>query len=1501
MNRKMKSLFFIIALLLILLIGMPAISNSATMGDYCAIPPFVQMDIEPNIMLFLDTSCDMSGPAYHYPTEDPTAPQPRYYATSGSISVAFSDTANTITRSAGSFITDGFAVGDKIETNSANANNRGPFKISAVTATVISVTTTTGGSPTLTSGSETCTITTRNSYIGLFESDLFYVWNSTNNEWRIAAIQPILPSPLPSGCYNDTSNDIGESTMSGATPDPSFKYTQCCGDYTCKDNAATPKRYFKGSFMNFITSSRYDVMMRILVGGYGSADGSGQIKRFETYAALPCTASCNTDADCPAGQRCEVVKGKKQCSAGESEWEWVDPVTHCEFEIERESNEFEFEIEGEGDGAQVCTITGKSEIEIETTGANASMYIAVDRYSDNNAVPSGIAKTTGLVQEYYDRAHWGSATIKSSNPAQTAIGNCLSLTNPTVQSFVNGITAPGNTPASLAKVTLATAYAGIIDYFKYNGAASYTGCTGGTKDPFYNDTVPCRKNFVLLLSSAYATGGTDYDAAYVCPSPTDCDSSVVGNNCSEPLVKNSCYAFEKDLRDGTAGMGTNVSGKQNLYDFGVFTMGADYENTDGCTSTTSPDNPCRKTNKGIFSDAANAGGGKSEGNQQFFAAPTPSELEQAIRDAINAILRRVTSGTAASVLASGEGSGANLVQAVYYPKRRFFDTSISWVGGLQNLWYYVDPYFTNSNIREETTVDSKLNLQNDYIAQLYFDTTEQKARSYRFIDSDGDGDADSQTTTVDFESLGHLWEAGKLLWNRDLSPTASPRAIYTPLDTSQALTANANKFSTANVSTLRPLLGTDNAGRTSTQNDTVATNLINYIHGYDLADYTDGVGTESYRTRTVSIDLNDDGDVSDTVTVQGVSMSESAKVWKLGDIIDSTPRIASWVQLNAYDTAYGDPTYGSFLATTGSTGYTERGMVFSGANDGMLHAFKLGKLELAWTGQGTFEKAKLTNPDPTTPLGQEMWAFIPKNTLPYLKYLKDTNYCHIYSIDLSPYLFDASIEKPAVCGLDYWRCDKTVDSWRTILIGGMRMGGACRNSGTACNSKACSVTTSTSCTGDSDCPSGEKCLSNCVNTPASGNGYSSYFALDVTDQNNPKFLWEFSDPGLGFTTTGPSVVKITSRDGSGNIESGKNDRWFVVFGSGPTGPIDTARQQFLGRSDQNLKLFILDLKGPGTGSWTENTNYWVKDTGVQNAFAGSMLNSTHDSDFDYQDDAVYIPYVKKCVTGETTFSGDAETITTCGPVGTWTNGGVLRLLTKDEASTSLTPSNWVLSKVIDNIGPVTSSVVRLQNRNTGKLWLYFGTGRYYYKQSAIVDDADNQRLLFGITDPCFSSSGFNSVCLDGSTANDPSPGGLSKVDLASEAGVTDTDGWYIKLDATASPYYAERIITDPLSTSVGVVFFTAFKPYTDECSIGGKSAIWAVKYDTGGAAGSLLKGKALIQVSTGSIEQRDLSTAFTEKGGRRTSAMEGVPPTAQGLSLISSPPAVKRVLHIRER
>ena len=128
-------------------------------------------------------------------------------------------------------------------------------------------------------------------------------------------------------------------------------------------------------------------------------------------------------------------------------------------------------------------------------------------------------------------------------------------------------------------------------------------------------------------------------------------------------------------------------------------------------------------------------------------------------------------------------------------------------------------------------------------------------------------------------------------------------------------------------------------------------------------------------------------------------------------------------------------------------------MVYVGGNDGMMHAFNLGILSVKSNG---FQKASLSGAN----LGKEMWAYIPKNTLPYLKYLADPGYSHIYSIDGRTAIFDASIGytgEGTCVRATYDTCDKpknslvvdssnvldpTKNTWRTVVIGGMGIGGA---------------------------------------------------------------------------------------------------------------------------------------------------------------------------------------------------------------------------------------------------------------------------------------------------------------------------------------------------------------------------------------------------------------------------------------------------------------------------
>jgi type IV pilus assembly protein PilY1 len=1086
----------------------------------------------------------------------------------------------------------------------------------------------------------------------------------------------------------------------------------------------------------------------------------------------------------------------------------------------------------------------------------------------------------------------------------TTAANTIDLNFPykNLVTKVNAVAVTDSTPTGLA---MWDAY----NYFAQN-SAQYGGFTpmpvGSTTDRWKNPMyvcdqtglsctfVPCAGNYVILLSDGQWNQG---------PSGSSC---TIGNNPSctsasaDPVVPAYCMhqGFQNKSADPAASTkvggvytiglflgGTGIMSMKNVGMYGSFdnTVRTWPGGTTGypagtCTSmtdcTVSPykGSPCTAV-PGSSPDWDKDGNGLPD---TFYAATNALEIKDSIISSILDILTQATSGTAVSILASGEGSGANLLQAFFYPKKAFIDTDTIWVGEMQNLWYYLDPDLQVSTIREDTppsgTVgDYKLELKDDYVVHFRFDTSLNKTRSDLYKDVNGDGTTLAYQNTVDLEQTHSLWEAGKVLWSRNLA--TSPRTVYTTTNGTSFLAGN---FSGANAGALQNYLQAATAAE--------ATNIISYIRGADIA---------GYRGRTVSIDLDGNG---------AINPATETHVWKLGDIVSSTPKTQSWVKLNYYNqeppVGYSDISYGRFI---GSNDYKARRMVYVGANDGMLHAFNLGTTEMRNSLADQFLIAEVTS---TVDLGKEKWAYIPKNSLPYLKYLTDSNYCHLFYIDATPYLFDATINIPSDCSTGtYPTCPKKTEmlkdgsgndtkyvdflktGWRSILIGGMGQGGACRPAvGGTCASGNCSITTSISCTVNANCPGGETCLLNsCVKTPimdpsdnTKGLGYSSYFALDVTNPENPSLLWEFSDPALGFSTSGPAIVRIGDRS--------QNGRWYAVFASGPTGPIDTGLRQFLGKSDQNLKLFVVDLK---TGTLLRTI-----DTGLANTFGGFISNSTVDIDRrrtdrggNYQDDVFYVGYTQQ--------SG-----------ANWV-GGVLRITTKEDKNVN----NWVVSTLIDGVGPVTSGVAHLQDDLIyHRLWLYFGTGRYFYKQGTNIDDADAQRKIYGVKDPCYSiTDKFDKNCTDSVT-------GLIDA-TTTPSGPDAGGGWFITLDQSGASYKAERVITNPLAAHNGAVFFTTFAPTANICGYSGNSYLWALDFNTGGALpSSLLVGTALIQVSTGEIKEVPLATAFSEKSysgaptrpdgtpqGRRTVAFAGVPPKGSGLSVITSPRPMNKIFHMQER
>lgn len=1115
--------------------------------------------------------------------------------------------------------------------------------------------------------------------------------------------------------------------------------------------------------------------------------------------------------------------------------------------------------------------------------------INIDCGGTINCVPSTSNLDGAKIVHYIGAGHCSATTStvcynKSDCPSgESCISDGVGDYTAGLVKSINDITASSWTPFS-------EAFYDAIGYYAKDTATGKSRTDFRVNAADFNENrnpsnYYCQSNNLLLISDGMSTADRHPDVDNMAKAYT-----AAGGATSWTTGTGACPPYGGSVNvDNMAWIGRNRN---------IQTMTA-----------TAGDGPTKKSERittyVVFNGESSGGAGECDskrlleqtatnGGTTLYQAVDPAALETKLRDAFRDISGGAASGTAASILSNSEGSGANILQAVFFPKKDFADdTSASWIGEMQNLWYFVDPFVGNSSVREDTgyaSGDHIMNLENDYVTEFYFDTETNDTKARLKKDTDGDGDGDVLVTSADdarvtatvpgvvpADSVASIWRAGRLLWDRNLS--TSPRVLYTYLNGATA-TGCSGSFSKT---TLFDLLSF-NWATESADNKCIlqkyldaatvdeAKSIIRYIHGYDTEADNSAIVINGKSARDRSVKLTTGG---------------AEKVWKLGDIVSSTPRVQSSGKVNNYHlppaAGYSDTTYADDDAKTGfanTSDYKSRGMVYAGANDGMLHAFKLGTLTVTTKGA---VKATLTGTD----LGEEQWAFIPKNVLPYLKYLADPAYSHLYLVDGSTKIVDASVGYDgtsvaafagASCTADtYWDCKRvpTTTSWRTILIGSMGVGGASRTLGDTCTDKVAAGT--------------------CVKAPTADAGASSYYALDITNPATPQFLWEFSDPSMGYSTTGAGVARITYRDATNHPYRESNGRWYAVIGNGPTGPIDTATHQFKGQSDKPLKVFVLDLKhGPKTGFLFDSDDFDATVT-LSNAFAGSLGDATIDtdrwnkmSDGFYSDDALYFGY-SQCTANCTS------------DVPTW-NGGVARLLTHEKPD----PDDWELTQLITNTGPVTTSIGRLQDRKYKNLWLYFGSGRYFYKE----DDQATARTLIGVKDPCYKGNDDLSAPSGDSckTAIDFSSG----TGFINQSGTIDTTsaidkGWFITLDGENVPtagYSAERSITDPVAMPNGAVFFTTFKPSVDICSFGGNSYLWGVRYDTGGVApGAALKAKALVQVSTGSFEEVNLSTALTDKSGRKMGTpMVGKPPNDP--PPIVSPAAnkpLKRVIHIRER
>jgi type IV pilus assembly protein PilY1 len=260
-------------------------------------------------------------------------------------------------------------------------------------------------------------------------------------------------------------------------------------------------------------------------------------------------------------------------------------------------------------------------------------------------------------------------------------------------------------------------------------------------------------------------------------------------------------------------------------------------------------------------------------------------------------------------------------------------------------------------------------------------------------------------------------------------------------------------------------------------------------------------------------------------------------------------------------------------------------VMYAGANDGLLHAFHAGD----WT----------SGDNPNTPeeelgyftpgSGNELFGYVPGLLLDKVK-LVPRNMNHVeYFVDGAPTVADAWLGDPN----DTSDFTKTPDEWATVMVTGMREGGA------------------------------------------------GYIALDVTNPDAtspgdphgpyPKLMWEFTHPRLGEAWSEPVItrVRVEGSLGSGDHcgpDDGEGDcreQWVAIFGAGYSDDGNPNSVAYAPAATAGRGIFVVDVE---TGAVLASALY---DPNASNGaedmrYAMPSMPAVLDLDFDGFADVIYI-------------------------------------------------------------------------------------------------------------------------------------------------------------------------------------------------------------------------------------------------------------------------------------
>ncbi|WP_424683828.1 pilus assembly protein [Frateuria sp. YIM B11624] len=828
----------------------------------------------------------------------------------------------------------------------------------------------------------------------------------------------------------------------------------------------------------------------------------------------------------------------------------------------------------------------------------------------------------------------------------------------------------------------------------------------------------------------------------------------------------------------------------------------------------------------------------------YFMVRNPAQLQDRLSRTFDAILKRAGSGTAAAVVANSAKGVGLVYQALYQAERKdSSDRAADWSGTLNGLW--TDSF---GHLRENgngfTSGAAVLDGYDvDPVIEFYYDPNDNQTKFHREIMP---GSADGSPVTVfdktkatitdhGLDELRTVWSAQDQLWAKDFNTgvnsdltsgnrsysaaTSGGRYIFTWIDKNHdgvvqsgeqqpfvfsGTSAGSGFYGDAKVSG-KTTTYSGNFRYLNTADPNVAKRIVAWIRGYELTD-KDTKGTALWRQRTV--DYNNDG---------------TLRVLRLGDIVDSTPVVVG-TPSEAFDLLYGDTSYGTFRDHYRS----RRQVVYVGANDGMLHAFNGGFYN------AKEQKLQLTPTDTSLsvtadPLGGELWAYVPGNLLPHLRWLADPAYKHNFYVDGSPIAQDVKV---------FADDDDHPDGWGTILIVPFRFGGGPISVNTATDS-----------------------------TSARQNSFSAYAVLDVTNpEKAPVLLAELTNTEVSDSkatcdsntkSTSPSCVDITKvvdtytssipaaaifRDNT----TGSPNKFFLFTGSGTTdnGGVGSSEGGNAVAST-SLKIRAYDLED-FTGTLRSATPAKTFDLTTiggtttnpapgANSFAGDLIAS--DYNLDGRSEGLYFGSVQD--KGGNVFGGSL-----------WK----LNFMSDDKPDPD--PDNWTPQRIISDLDlPITIRPTVGRN-DRGAPMVFFGTGRAYTKtdlsstarqkivgliDTSLLSTSDQQYKVLPLAMSDLLDVTNVNVFTDNSVSGATDDSGTNINTFNQLLGSFDSAsrlGWYLDLTApttTTDKTPAERVVSAQ-SLLGGVLLTSTFFPGTDTCTDVGRGALYSLNYKSGTAS-----------------------------------------------------------------